>query len=188
MKNELRTIYTYFSHHMRNCTAMVAASVTLLSYRMTDDEHKLIDEVIEASFLLDLFDAGMEICFAHVFDSNPASLNDNYDIEKYTLHFLDQCKNIMADRGLKLDFSMTNPCVTKGNTHELRAITNIIIYEMIFQADKSLSVELNQNRLCLTTDTCRAAPEIWKIIKDLCQKRGVSFSFDDKECVLEFAV
>ncbi len=188
MKNELRTVHNYFSHHMRNCTAMIAASVTLLSYRMTGDEQKLIDEVIEASFLLDLFDAGMDICFSHSFGAEPIGLNDDYDIEASILHFLDQCKTIMAEREIRLDLCVTDPCVVKGNAHELRTITNVIIYEMILQADKSIAIDLNKNCLHLSADAYHGAPEVWGVIKDVCKKRGIGFSFDNEGCTIEFAI
>ena len=188
MKNKLRAIQTYFSHHMRNCTAMIAASVTLISYRMTNDERKLMDEVTEAAFLLDLFDAGMNICYDHAFGVEPINFNDKYDVEAFIRHFLDQCKNIMSERDIKLDLHISNPCIINGNSHELRVIINLIIYEMILQANSSFNVELNKNRLTLSTDTYSGAPEVWTTMKEVCKKRNITFSYDDKGCVLEFII
>jgi len=188
MNDELRVIHAYFSHHIRNCAAMIAASVTLLSYRMTSDEQKLIDEVTEASFLLDLFDAGMNICFDHTFGLPHIDYNDDYDIEAFVRHFLDQCKTIISERDVELDFRVNNPSVVKGNSHELRIIINLIIYEMILQAIRSASIELNKNRIIVSADAYRTAPPIWGVIKNVLKIRGISFSFDDKECVLEFTV
>ena len=188
MKNELRAIQTFFSHHMRNCTAMIAASVTLLSYRMTGDEQKLLDEVTEASFLLDLFDAGMNICYDHVFGADTINFNDDFDTVAFVNHFLDQCKTIMSERDIALDFHVTNPSVINGNSHELRVIINLIIYEIMIQASRSLVINLDKNLLTLSIDAYFSAPEVWATLKDVCKKRGIAFSYDNRGCILEFGV
>ena len=116
------------------------------------------------------------------------SFNDDYDTEAFTRHFLDQCKTIISEREIELDLRITDPNVIKGNSHELRVITNLIIYEMILQAIKSVTIDLNKNRLTLSADAYRSAPPVWGIMKEVLKKRGISFSFDDKGCVLEFNI
>jgi hypothetical protein len=155
---------------------------------MTNDEQQIYDDVTEASFLLDLFDAGMGICFDHTFGIEPIFFNDDYDVEAFVQHFLEQCKNIMSEREIELVLNINNSCVTKGNSHELRIIINLIVYEMILKSGKSLSISLNKNCLTLSADTSFEEPLIWGTIKDVCKKRGISFIFSDKGCSLEFVV
>jgi hypothetical protein len=186
MKDDLNMVYKYFSHHIRNSTSMIAASVTLLSYNMQPDDNNLAGEIVEASFLLDLFDAGMDICFRHVFGEPYKNTMDSYSIEANVIHFAEQCKAALKERSIELNVSVSNPAVIETNAHELRTLSSIVIYEMMIQAENSISMKLNGNNLEISADSFYEAPPIWKVIKQVLEVRKVIFSYADKTSTLRF--
>ena len=187
MKNNLQTVYSYFSHHMRNCTAMIATSVTLLSHKMSNDEERLFNEVIESSFLLDLFDRGMHICFQEVFEDT-TEYTDTLNLEQAVLHFVVQCKSLMEEKGVKLNLHVGSPAMISGQVHEIRTLTNIIMYELINQTHVILTGKLINKKLTVTADGQVVVPEIWALFKQILGKHNVRFEYIKNRCVLEFNV
>jgi hypothetical protein len=172
---------------MRNCTATIATSVTLLAYRMSPDEPALINEVVEASYLLDLFDAGMDICFSHDMGKVP-SYEDTYPLEPILLHFMDQCKSLMSERNIKLNLRIENPAIINAHVYELRTITNLIIYEMILQTAGKLSVSLKNKTITLAAEGFYDVPKVWEIFQEVLATSGVRFTYSQESCTLEFGV
>jgi hypothetical protein len=186
MKEDILLVYKYFSHHMRNSTAMIAASVTLLSYRMESNDEELLNEVVEASFLLDIFDAGMNICFKHLLGEHNAVSEDDFSVEATVTHFIEQMKTMLEEKGIALSLSVDNPAVVKTRAYDLKTITSIIIYEIILQSEKHLRINLKENLLEIYTESFYEAPPIWKILKRVLAERRVEFNFIDKNCTLRF--
>lgn len=187
MKNDVRAIYSYFSHHMRNSTATIATSVTLLAYRMSPDESSLINEIVEASFLLDLFDAGMDVCFSYQLDEAPTYI-DSYPLEPALLHFMEQCKSLISERSIKLDIKTDDPAVINAHIYEIRTLSNLIIYEMILQTVGALTITLKGRKLTIDSEGFCEVPEIWSIFKSVLAARGVKFEYSECHCTLEYGV
>jgi hypothetical protein len=171
---------------MRNSTAMIAASVTLLFYRMETNDEELLNEVVEASFLLDIFDAGMNICFKHLLGGNPPITEDDFSLEATITHFTEQMKNMLDEKNITLALSIENPAVVKASAYDLKIITCIIIYELILQTEKQIRVTLKENLLEIYTESFYEAPQIWKIFKRVLSERKVEFNHMDKTCTLRF--
>jgi hypothetical protein len=186
MKEDILLVYKYFSHHMRNSTAMIAASVTLLSYQMDTNDEELLSEVVEASFLLDLFDAAMNICFKHLLGEHGTVTEDDFSLEATVAHFSEQMKTMLDEKNIVLTLSIEHPAVVKARAYDLKTITSIIIYEVILQAEKHLKITLKENILEIYTESFYEAPQIWKILKRVLAERRVEFNYIDNNCTLRF--
>jgi hypothetical protein len=185
MKDDILLVYKYFSHHMRNSTAMIAASVTLLSYRMESNTEELLNEVVEASFLLDIFDAGMNICFRHLFGTN-AVTEDDFSVEATIIHFTEQVKAMMAEKNISLSLIIEDPAIVKGSAYDIKTLVSIIIYEMILQAERHITITLKKRVLEVYSESFYEAPPLWKILKQVLAERKVDFDYSDKSCTLRF--
>jgi hypothetical protein len=187
MKDDLKQIYTYFSHHVRNSTAMIATSVTLLSYKMGVDEDQLFKDVIESSFLLDLFDRAMHICFQDVFGES-AEYVDELSLKQAVCNFLEQCDSYIHEKGISVKLEMENVATIKGKVHEIRVLTNTVIYEMLKDAQDTLKLHIKGNKITIEVTKDKREPEIWGIFKRIFKKYGVQFSHNGNICSLEYAV
>jgi hypothetical protein len=186
MKDNILLVYKYFSHHMRNSTAMIAASVTLLSYRMESNTEELLNEVVEASFLLDIFDAGMNICFRHLFGTPPSITEDDFSVEATIIHFTEQIKEMVEEKNISLSLSIEDPPIVKGNAYDIKTLVSIIIYEMVLQAEQHITITLKKRMLEIYTESFYEAPPLWKILKSVLAERKVDFSYSNKSCTLRF--
>ncbi|MDR2869253.1 MAG: hypothetical protein LBV04_02275 [Deferribacteraceae bacterium] len=187
MRDDLKQIYNYFSHHMRNCTAMIATSVTLLSYKMGIDEDQLFKDVIESSFLLDLFDRGMHTCFQDVFGDS-TDYSDELSLKLAVCNFVEQCDSYVKEKGIKLNLNIEDAAIIRGKVHEIRVLTNTIIYEMLHDAQDSFNISVKRNKIIVEVSKDKQEPAIWSIFKRIFQKYGVQLSFDGKICSLEYKI
>ena len=179
MKTELQSIYKYFSHHMRNSTAMIATSVTLLSYKMSNDEQQLFNEVIDSTSLLDLFDRGMHICFQDVFGES-TEYSDSLSLEQAVMSFIEHAASYMKEKGIAPDLHINAAAIITGKVHEIHVLTDIIIYEMLISPEKMLTIRLKKNKIQIDIGKAKKAPEIWGIFKTILLKYGVKFTDSDK--------
>lgn len=164
---------------------MIVTSATLLSNKMVAEEDTLINELVESSFQLDLFDHGMNICFSHLMGTR-SKTEENINLEQSLIHFMNRSKQIMEEQGIKLSMNITSPASIKGDRLQISTITNTIINEMLTQSSKMLSVVLNGNMFTVTADNFRSPPEVWVIFKDVLKYHNIDFFYEGNTCTLEY--
>jgi hypothetical protein len=187
MNDEPKIVYRYFSHHIRNSTAFIATSVTLLSYNLSEDTEDLVAGVVEASYLLDLFDAGMGICMEHYFGDAQPCLADKFEIGPSIYHFFDQIKELAAEKSIKFTINADAAGTVEASVFVLRTITSLILYEVFLQAEKEICVDVNELYLKASADNFSTPPKVWRVYKEVLASHGVNFNYDDKGCELEYA-
>lgn len=186
MKKELNDIYKYFSHHIRNCTATIAASVTLISYDMVPEDSNLVSEIVEASFFLDLFDAAMNICFCHILDEPCRSTSEVFKPDASLQHFIEQAKDTFRERNVNIVMNVTSPAVIMGSAYELRTLTNMIIYEILLQSSGKVDITIFKNELTIKSSEHINIPSVFDIFKNVLAAKDVHFEYNDNGCILRY--
>lgn len=182
-EKRLETVYKFFSHHIRTNTAVIVGMLEAINEGLSDES--MYEMIMEAGYLLDLFDRGMSVCFNHLFNKKESSEPERVELFKLVSHFV---KNGVAKDGSRTtEVDIPENIRINCEPYSFKSLLQIFIHEADLAAESSFKLSFCDGSLEITPDReFYQNPPVFDIFRSVLSAQGIETEYNNKSIILRF--
>lgn len=186
MKDDLLTVYSYFSHNFRTCTSTIVTTIEALKMELIDVNSDEMKSIYESSFIMDILDVCLNICIDHILNVNSKTSDYELNITNLIKKFVEEQQQLIELSELEIEMPDKDFIVNK-NSYIIKNLLQIILFEGTKNAIDKLTIKIDGSRIDIQLKKSKDNPhEIFDIFKNIFKKNGVNFEYNKNEYFLEF--
>ncbi|MCA1927261.1 MAG: hypothetical protein LDL13_05830 [Calditerrivibrio sp.] len=186
MKNDLLTVYSYFSHNFRTCTSTIVATIEALKMELIDVNSDEMKSIYESSFIMDILDVCLNICIDHILNLNSKASDYDLNITNLIKKFVEEQKQLIELSELEVEIPEEDFIVNK-NSYIIKNLLQIILFEGTKNATHKLKIKIDGKTIFIQLKDSKDNPnDIFGIFKNIFKQNGVNFEYNKDEYILEF--
>ncbi|MCX8084465.1 MAG: hypothetical protein N3C60_06035 [Calditerrivibrio sp.] len=186
VKKDLIDIYGYFSHNLRTCTSTIVATLEALKTGIISIDDEEMNSVYESAYIIDILDVSLNILIDHILQKKIYDSEYEVNIKTIVEKFLEEQKSLITLQEVTVNIEAVDCRISKSG-YILKYLLQLIIFEVIKISSNNLEIEISQKSLNISIEEARDAfPNIFKIIKDIFSKHGITFEYTKNNLIVEF--
>lgn len=182
-EKKLETVYKYFSHHMRTNTAVIVAMLEAINEGLSDES--MTEMVMEAGYLLDIFDRGMSVCFNHLFGKKESSEPEEIALAALSAHFVKSA--VAKDGSCEAVINIPEGVKVRCEPFAFKCLLQIFMHETALAAGGGFCADFNKNTLELRPNGgFYETPPAFEVFKEILAVQGIETEYSKISITLRF--
>ncbi len=174
--NDLKEIYSYFSHNFRTSVATIITTIEAVKMELISMDDDEIASVYESAYILDLCDVSLTTCIDYVLNKK---IPDNQNIInpcEYVKNALNEFKAYLKESEINVDLNC-NDFEVKTNEFVIKNFLQLLTIENIKNTVKTMNIMAKNGKIVFKIDQDISIPYVFETLADILRECHVEFKY-----------